>query len=47
MALIGAISVYGGGGVVFADALEVGNYNALRHDQETLKKQYQQLPKPP
>jgi len=22
---------------------KVGNYNALRHDQETLKKQYQQL----
>src|SRR5258706_38676 len=43
LALIGAISVTVAVGSYSRMLWKVGNYNALRHDQETLKKQYQQL----
>src|SRR5260221_14148797 len=43
LALIGAISVTAAVGSYSRMLWKVGNYNALRHDQETLKKQYQQL----
>src|SRR6201998_1547546 len=43
LALIGAISVAAAVGSYSRLLWKVGNYNALRHDQETLKKQYQQL----
>ena len=42
-ALIGAISVTVAVGSYSRMLWKVGNYNALRHDQETLKKQYQAL----
>jgi len=43
LALIGAISVTAAVGSYSRMLWKVGNYNALRHDQETLKKQYKQL----
>ena len=43
LALIGAISVTAAVGSYSRMLWKVGNYNALRHDQETLKKQYRQL----
>jgi len=43
LALIGAITVTAAIGSYSRMLWKVGNYNALRHDQETLKKQYQQL----
>src|SRR3981189_1207248 len=43
LAVIGAISVTAAVGSYSRMLWKVGNYNALRHDQETLKKQYQQL----
>src|SRR5262249_5504489 len=42
-AVIGAVSVTAAVGSYSRMLWKVGNYNALRHDQETLKKQYQQL----
>jgi murein DD-endopeptidase MepM/ murein hydrolase activator NlpD len=42
-AVIGAISVTAAVGSYTRMLWKVGNYNALRHDQETLKKQYQAL----
>lgn len=43
LAVIGAITVTAAFGSYSRMLWKVGNYNALRHDQETLKKQYQQL----
>ena len=43
LALIGAVTVIAAVGSYSRMLWKVGNYNALRHDQETLKKQYQQL----
>src|SRR3989442_6638576 len=43
LALLGAISVTAAVGSYSRMLWKVGNYNALRHDQETLKKQYRQL----
>jgi murein DD-endopeptidase MepM/ murein hydrolase activator NlpD len=43
LALIGAVTVVAAVGSYSRMLWKVGNYNALRHDQETLKKQYQQL----
>src|SRR3982074_1549285 len=43
LAIIGAISVTAAVGSYSRMLWKVGNYNALRPDQETLKKQYQQL----
>ncbi|HEY2351780.1 MAG TPA: M23 family metallopeptidase [Candidatus Acidoferrum sp.] len=43
LALIGAITVTAAIGAYSRMLWKVGNYNALRHDQETLKKQYRQL----
>src|SRR5260221_7506784 len=43
LALIGSITVMAAVGSYSRMLWKVGNYNALRHDQETLKKQYQQL----
>src|SRR5256884_6076181 len=43
LALIGSISVTAAVGSYSRMLWKVGNYNALRHDQETLKKQYKQL----
>src|SRR5882757_6775478 len=43
LALIGAVTVAIAIGSYSRMLWKVGNYNALRHDQETLKKQYQQL----
>src|SRR6266516_1197069 len=43
LALIGAISVTVAVGSYSRMLWKVSNYNALRHDQETLKKQYRQL----
>jgi len=43
LALIGAVTVVIAVGSYSRMLWKVGNYNALRHDQETLKKQYQQL----
>src|SRR5437660_10933921 len=43
LALIGSITVTAAVGSYSRMLWKVGNYNALRHDQETLKKQYQQL----
>src|SRR5262249_1040757 len=42
-AVIGAISVTAAVGSYSRMLWKVGNYNAMRHEQETLKKQYQQL----
>lgn len=43
LALIGGITVIAAAGSYSRMLWKVGNYNALRHDQETLKKQYRQL----
>ena len=43
LAIIGGITVTAAVGSYSRMLWKVGNYNALRHDQETLKKQYQQL----
>src|SRR5947199_4025380 len=43
LALLGSITVTVAVGSYSRMPWKVGNYNALRHDQETLKKQYQQL----
>jgi len=43
LAIIGAITVVAAIGSYSRMLWKVGNYNALRHDQETLKKQYHQL----
>src|ERR1700719_3937938 len=43
LALIGGITVVAAAGSYSRMLWKVGNYNALRHDQETLKKQYRQL----
>jgi murein DD-endopeptidase MepM/ murein hydrolase activator NlpD len=43
LAIIGGITVTAGVGSYSRMLWKVGNYNALRHDQETLKKQYHQL----
>src|ERR1700761_3635272 len=43
LALIGSVTVTAAIGSYSRMLWKVGNYNALRHDQETLKKQYQQL----
>src|SRR5260370_39078116 len=43
LALIGSITVMAAVGSYSRMLWKVGNYNALRHDQENLKKQYQQL----
>lgn len=43
LALIGSVTVVAGLGAYSRMLWKVGNYNALRHDQDTLKKQYRQL----
>src|SRR6202167_4798283 len=43
LALIGTLTVVAAIGSYSRMLWKVGNYNALRHDQETLKKQYRQL----
>src|SRR5216683_593411 len=43
LALIGAATVLVAAASYSRMLWKVGNYNALRHDQETLKKQYRQL----
>jgi septal ring factor EnvC (AmiA/AmiB activator) len=43
LAIIGGITVMAAAGSYSRMLWKVGNYNALRHDQETLKKQYRQL----
>src|SRR6202451_3947506 len=43
LALIGNVSGVGAAGAYSRVLRKVGNYNALRHDQETLKKQYRAL----
>jgi murein DD-endopeptidase MepM/ murein hydrolase activator NlpD len=43
LALIGSVTVVAGLGSYSRMLWKVGNYNALRHDQDTLKKQYRQL----
>lgn len=43
LALIGSVTVVAGLGSYSRMLWKVGNYNALRHDQATLKKQYRQL----
>jgi murein DD-endopeptidase MepM/ murein hydrolase activator NlpD len=43
LAVIGGITVVAAAGSYTRMLWKVGNYNALRHDQQTLKKQYQQL----
>jgi murein DD-endopeptidase MepM/ murein hydrolase activator NlpD len=43
LALIGSITVVAAVGSYSRMLWKVGNYNALRHDQETLKKQYRDL----
>src|SRR5271165_3045465 len=43
LVLIGGITVTVAVGSYSRMLWKVGNYNALRHDQETLKKQYRQL----
>ena len=43
LVLIGGITVTAAVGSYSRMLWKVGNYNALRHDQETLKKQYRQL----
>jgi murein DD-endopeptidase MepM/ murein hydrolase activator NlpD len=43
LAIIGSITVAAAIGSYSRMLWKVGNYNALRHDQQTLKKQYQQL----
>jgi murein DD-endopeptidase MepM/ murein hydrolase activator NlpD len=43
LAIIGSITVVAAVGSYSRMLWKVGNYNALRHDQETLKKQYREL----
>src|SRR6201997_5143235 len=43
LAIIGGITVVAAAGSYSRMLWKVGNYNALRHDQETLKKQYRAL----
>jgi murein DD-endopeptidase MepM/ murein hydrolase activator NlpD len=43
LAIIGSITVIAGIGSYSRMLWKVGNYNALRHDQENLKKQYREL----
>jgi len=43
LAIIGTITVVAAVGSYSRMLWKVGNYNALRHDQETLKKQYREL----
>src|SRR6202035_2183644 len=43
LAIIGGITVVAAAGSYSRMLWKVGNYNALRHDQQTLKRQYQQL----
>src|SRR5579863_2302049 len=43
LAIIGSITVTAAVGSYSRMLWKVGNYNALRHDQQTLKMQYQQL----
>jgi hypothetical protein len=43
LALIGGLTVVAAAGSYTRMLWKVGNYNALRHDQETLKKQYRAL----
>jgi septal ring factor EnvC (AmiA/AmiB activator) len=43
LALIGTVTVVAAAGSYSRMLWKVGNYNALRHDQETLKKQYRDL----
>jgi murein DD-endopeptidase MepM/ murein hydrolase activator NlpD len=43
LALIGSITVAAAIGSYSRMLWKIGNYNALRHDQETLKKQYREL----
>src|SRR5450631_3809949 len=43
LALIGSITVVAAAGSYSRMLWKVGNYNALRHDQENLKKQYRDL----
>src|SRR5271170_5963053 len=43
LAIIGGLTVVAAAGSYTRMLWKVGNYNALRHDQETLKKQYRQL----
>jgi murein DD-endopeptidase MepM/ murein hydrolase activator NlpD len=43
LALIGGITVVAAAGSYSRMLWKVGNYNALRHDQQTLKRQYQEL----
>ena len=43
LALIGMITVVAAAGSYTRMLWKVGNYNALRHEQETLKVQYHQL----
>src|SRR6202023_971150 len=43
LALIGTLTVVAAVGSCVRMLWKVGNYNAPRHDQETLKKQYKQL----
>jgi len=43
LVLIGSVTVVAAIGSYSRMLWKVGNYNALRHDQETLKKQYKQL----
>lgn len=43
LVLIGSVTVVAAVGSYSRMLWKVGNYNALRHDQETLKKQYKQL----
>jgi murein DD-endopeptidase MepM/ murein hydrolase activator NlpD len=43
LALIGSVTVVAGTASYSRMLWKVGNYNALRHDQENLKKQYRQL----
>src|SRR5260370_18555210 len=43
LAMIGGITVVAAAGSYSRMLWKVGNYNALRHDQQTLKRQYQEL----
>ncbi len=43
LALVGGVTVLAAAGSYSRMLWKIGNYNALRHEQDTLKKQYQQL----
>src|SRR5260370_37113835 len=43
LAVVGGVTVLAAVGSYSRMLWKVGNYNALRHDQDRLKKQYQQL----